>query len=342
MAELKVVAHVAELPAAAWDACAQAPHEASAWYRACEATWPDLRFRYLAQYEAGQLAAVLPLHAPAGRHGLHPIRVYDARLSKWARLFLRCAAIGSPLTLSSRPAGCPADPAALWAAAADAARALGCDTLLAPFLAQPDKGLGLRIRPALPEFELALPGTSFEDYLASFNARRRWNLRNEMRSVAHLQFSVQPLAGYEQEMARLQGLNRARYRVQDAGEERFYRALVQEFGADAQVVLARDCGRIIGMAMLLRRGDAIWVLHTGSEARDRTYFSLVFYEPIRWAYAQGLRRINLRRAAGHGKMLRGAVPLPGWAGLRDLTWRSRTLLRLVEQPPAAVTWAGAT
>lgn len=317
-----------ELPDDAWTALAGSPYLAPAWFRACERTWSDLRFRYVAAFHDGRLAAVLPLHNRAGRHGMHPIRIYDPRLSRWARLFLRSASTGSPLSLFSRVAGDAAHTPALLAAAGEAARDMRCDALVAPFLEQPHAPAGFQVRATQPEFRLTLPGATFDAYLASFDSRRRWKIKKDLRAVAHLQFEVRPLAGFEHEAARLHGLNRARYRMQDAAESRFYPALAAELGEAAQIVLAREHGRIIGMTVLVVWRDTVSVLHTGSEQRDLTYFSLCFYEPIRFACARGLRHLDLRRTGGRAKTLRGAAPIPGWAGLQPLTWRGRAVARL--------------
>lgn len=328
MTDVRIAERVSDLPVNAWEALATSPYVSPAWYRACEKTWPDLRFRYIAAFDGGRLTAVLPIHDRAGRYGMHPIRLYEARLSKWARLFLRCASTGSPLSLIGQAAGDASLQPLLLEAAAGAARALGCDTLVVPCLLQPDAPSAMDVRPSMPEFHLDVPGRGFDDYLAARDKKRRWNIRKELRLVSHLQFDVRPLADCVEDVARLHAMNRRRYRTQDAAEARFYPALAAEFGDAARAVLAREGGRVVGMSLFLAHRDTLYVMHTGSEQRDLSYFSLCFYEPLRYAYAHGARHIHMRRAAGHGKRLRGALDRPAWAALQPLTWRGRLVARL--------------
>jgi hypothetical protein len=46
------------------------------------------------------------------------------------------------------------------------------------------------------------------------------------------------------------------------------------------------------------------------------YFTVAFYEPIRYAYAHGLRRIHLGRESYQAKVRRGARLRPLWGVLR--------------------------
>jgi hypothetical protein len=81
--------------------------------------------------------------------------------------------------------------------------------------------------------------------------------------------------------------------------------------------LRRD-GALYGASLALRHRDALYLNELGlpadrSQTRRTAYLELLFYAPLRYAWEQGLRRIDLGLAGEEHKARRGATLHPTWA-----------------------------
>jgi predicted N-acyltransferase len=84
----------------------------------------------------------------------------------------------------------------------------------------------------------------------------------------------------------------------------FYRALVEHFGRNAQVIIARHEGRPIAGMLTLRHRDEVCVPYASSLASHRHLFPIdaVYWEAIRLAWEEGAKRF------GFGRSLEGSGP----------------------------------
>jgi predicted N-acyltransferase len=78
-------------------------------------------------------------------------------------------------------------------------------------------------------------------------------------------------------------------------------------GVQVHLVLARERGRPCGFVLLAQWGDILYAQHCGHrvEGEAPVYFGTVFYEPIRFALARGLRRIDYSVGSDPAKLRRG-------------------------------------
>jgi hypothetical protein len=77
--------------------------------------------------------------------------------------------------------------------------------------------------------------------------------------------------------------------------------------------------RLVGLALAYRWRDTLYLRSVGFDyaaLRDAyEYFNLVYYEPIRWAAGNGVRKMHFGVEAYDAKVRRGAVLQPLWAVL---------------------------
>ncbi|MFO8239086.1 MAG: GNAT family N-acetyltransferase [Prochlorococcaceae cyanobacterium] len=167
------------------------------------------------------------------------------------------------------------------------------------------------------------PGhADFSDYLASFNANQRRNIKRERRAVAAAGLSVTPLEGegitpalvgrmhdfYEQHCARW-GPWGSKYL-----SEAFFEALAHDPQLRRHLVLFSahrgDPADPLAMSLCVRGGDHLWGRYWGSEVEiDCLHFEVCYYAPIDWAIAQGIRHFD-PGAGGSHKRRRGFVAQP--------------------------------
>ena len=171
---------------------------------------------------------------------------------------------------------------------------------------------------------LPLPGTTFEDYLAGLSAQARTNCRHESRTfaAAGLSLELTSIGQCWAEAGPLLGQVQRRYG--HGGSDQAYRAALArhaELLDDLSVVVAaRRGGRLVAFALFYQWRDSLNLRMVGFDYDALPgafeYFTVAFYEPIRYAYANGLRRIQLGRESYQAKVRRGGRLRPLWAVLR--------------------------
>lgn len=170
---------------------------------------------------------------------------------------------------------------------------------------------------------LDVPKGGFDEYLETFRAKRRTNIRRELRRFDELGYTVEQgtLAEHCPELTKLILGNLRKYGQQvDARRMRsVFERYAEVFQDDVLVLLAREEGRTVAYTTVYRWGDALylrsWGTAPGCDRTGAVYFKLVFYEPVRLAYSLGARRIHLGPLAYEGKVLRGARLEPRWTFL---------------------------
>jgi predicted N-acyltransferase len=178
----------------------------------------------------------------------------------------------------------------------------------------------------LETFEARLPveWASFDEYLASLSSKRRYAVRRELaapeRSGLRIRRTAQ--AGLAHVMAPLlANVERRHGNLADAGDwERRLERNEAEVG-EASVLFVLEAGeRAVGFSLAYRWRTGLFLRAVGFDygfprLRD-TYFSLLVYEPLRYALEHGLRVLHLGTGSLEPKVGRGAELRPLWTALR--------------------------
>ncbi|WP_329052439.1 GNAT family N-acetyltransferase [Streptomyces violaceus] len=169
---------------------------------------------------------------------------------------------------------------------------------------------------------LDVPDGGFDGYLGSLGQSRRRQVKTDLRQVAHngLTFQVLPLDEHApfHDIARLLVLHEKKYNPSyDRPPSEFipYLTLCADVPG-AYVILARLDGRAVGCHVVFHYRDVLWVRLFGvdeslKETRS-SYFSLMFYEPLKLAHRLGASSVHLGIAASDTKLRRGARLEPLW------------------------------
>ncbi len=165
--------------------------------------------------------------------------------------------------------------------------------------------------------------SSFDDYLAQFNANQRRNIKRERKSVAKagIHFKVHTGETLTPEMC---------LKVYD-----FYSDTCDKFGWWGSKYLKRKffeqlyptwCHRVVifaaytetspdpvGMSFCLTKGDRLYGRYWGSfEEYNNLHFNACYYEPIEWAIANGIQIFD-PGAGGRHKKRRGFPATPNYS-----------------------------
>jgi predicted N-acyltransferase len=156
---------------------------------------------------------------------------------------------------------------------------------------------------------------SFEDYLARFDKNQRRNIRRELQAVESQGVRLEIHNGeritreaLEQMVEFYEGTNdqfgpwAARYLT-----PRFLPSLYEGFRHRLLLASAfrRGESRPVGMSFLLTKGQGLYGRYWGSRERiDSLHFAACYYEPIRWAIQNGVRRFDPGIGSEH-KLRRG-------------------------------------
>lgn len=167
--------------------------------------------------------------------------------------------------------------------------------------------------------------STWEDYLSSFNAKRRHQIRRERREVTEQGITTETLSGgqitpevvdlmfgfYTSTVEKFywgrQYLNRA-----------FFEEIVTRLPGKIEIVVARERGKIIAGAWNVRGPTALFGRYWGArEERKFLHFEVCYYHSIEQAIRQGLSRFE-PGAGGSHKRPRGFAPTLTWS-LHHLT-----------------------
>lgn len=186
--------------------------------------------------------------------------------------------------------------------------------------------------PLSTTWDLHLPGTSIDDYLASFGRKRRKEIRREMRSTVDVCREEPDL----DELTALRCRLVEKYRgTSDFAKER---AKLAALAAMDSVVLVARPDKAVGFAMFARHEGSWTCTAVGFDYDDErsrlAYFGTAFYAAAEHAYAEGVRTIGYGQGSWQAKRGRGCTgtPLNGWIRtsnpvLREVLRRSAATTR---------------
>jgi uncharacterized protein len=360
---VEVLAGIADVPAAAWDACAGTsdPFVGHAFFLALEHSgsaeaergWLP---RHLAAYGSSRrLEGVLPLYLKGHSYGEY---VFDWA---WAEAFeraggsyypkLQSAIPFTPVTgrrLLLRDGAPPGTAAALTDAALRLVGTLGVSSLHVTFptgkeaLALGD--LGFIVRQG-HQFHWHNRGyRNFDDFLAALSARKRKAIRRERQKALEDGLVLRTLSGRDIEERHWDAfwrfyLDTTQRKCAHAYLTRGFFLRLGEAMADRVVLVIAETagGRPIGGALNLVGRDALYGRYWGAaEDRPFLHFEACYYRAIDFAIERGLARVEAG-AQGEHKVSRGYLPQATWSahwiahdGLR------RAVARFVEAERPAV------
>jgi uncharacterized protein len=173
-----------------------------------------------------------------------------------------------------------------------------------------------------PYATLDIRWNDFGEYLSSHtSSRRRWmkqDIAAFERSGCELSYTL--LSDCYAECAPLSAGVQRRYGAMDSVsviEERLA-AQAAAMGESAICILCRLHGDLVGFSLLYRWSDELYVRIVGFDYErlppdSRVYFTVMFYEPIRYAIANRIRIIDYGLEVGDAKVGRGCVLSPRWS-----------------------------
>ena len=160
----------------------------------------------------------------------------------------------------------------------------------------------------------------FDDFLATFNSRKRKSLRRERRRVEEQGISMQVLEGdaitpahwerfhlfYQMTYAKRSGhsgyLNRE-----------FFLELQHSIPEHCVMVMAVQDGREVAGALYFRSSDTLYGRYWGCEQElDCLHFEACYYQGIEYCIRHGLKRFD-PGAQGEHKIQRGFTPVKTWS-----------------------------
>lgn len=178
--------------------------------------------------------------------------------------------------------------------------------------------------------------TSFEDYLARFNANQRRNIQRERKSLDKVGLRLEPIAGTDIH----RGLGSQMYD--------FYSDTCDKFGWWGSKYLTRKffeqlypdyCDRLVyfaayseddehpvAMSFCVRKGDRLYGRYWGCrEEYNHLHFNACYYRPIEWAIQQGIQCFD-PGAGGRHKKRRGFPARPNHSLHRFYATRLQKIL----------------
>ncbi len=331
MTSLYSLAHLRDLPAATWDALVPAgqPFLRLAFLSALEDSASVARAtgwaaEHLVLEREGEVRAILPAYRKWHSFGEY---VFD---HGWADACERAGIAYYPKLLGAVPFSPVAGPRLL---AADPGDALLLLQALPEYLGK--AGLsGAHINftdPALDQHLAGQPGwlerlgcqfhwrnrgyRDFQDFLDTLSSRKRKQMRKEREQVAGQGIDFRWYQGHELSDAQWDFVYRCyantyavRRRAPYLTRECF--SLWAERMPEAlRVVMARQAGRDVAMALSLVGGDSLYGRYWGClDEFDRLHFETCFYQGMDFAIAEGIQRFDAG-AQGEHKLIRGFEPV---------------------------------
>jgi predicted N-acyltransferase len=334
---------IAEIDAAAWDACANPdaarfnPFVSHAFLRALEAAGTlGRRAGWLPQHlvlddGAGGIAACAPCYVKSHSQGEY---VFDFG---WAEAYeraggryypkLQCAVPFTPVPgsrLLVRPGpNRDRNELTLAAGAIRFAERLGVSSLHITFLTEGEwqrlSPLGF-LRRMDQQFHWHNRGhCSFDDFLASLVSRKRKTLRKERAEALSGGLTIDWLSGRDISEAHWDAFfafymeTGSRKWGRPYLNRRFFSLLGQAMADRCLLVMARRGRRYIAGALNLIGGDCLYGRYWGAiEHWPSLHFELCYYQAIAFAIGRGLERVEAG-AQGEHKLARGYLPMPTYS-----------------------------
>jgi predicted N-acyltransferase len=348
---VRVVERLADIDAAAWDACAgdENPFLSHAFLEALEASGSaTAKTGWLPQHlvledGAGRLLGAVPLYLKSHSYGEY---VFD---HGWASAYERAGGDYYPKLLSAVPftpvtgrrllLASEAPPNAqdiLIAALVEVARRHKVSSLHVTFPTEAEwRALGAAgfLQRIGRQFHWENQGyREFEDFLAALSSRKRKQIRRERRDAAE-GLAIETLTGNAIETRHWDAFFRFYMSTSDrkwgsAYLNRKFFALLGERMADKVVlVMARKGERYVAGALNFVGRDTIYGRNWGCLGNfPFLHFEACYYRAIDFAIAHGLKRVEAG-AQGQHKIQRGYLPVPTYSA----HWiRDRNFARAVE------------
>lgn len=191
----------------------------------------------------------------------------------------------------------------------------------------PDEGVSERLlgmglhRRAATQFHWFNDGyNSFDDFLATFNSRKRKSLKRERRRVAEQGITLQTLSGAE--IGEQQWLQFYHFYQMTYGKrsghggyltKAFFLETAAAMGNQVIMVLAHREGRAVAGALYFRSDDTLFGRYWGCEQEfDCLHFEACYYQGIEYCIANNLQRFD-PGAQGEHKIQRGFRPTATWS-----------------------------
>ncbi|HEK1687606.1 TPA: N-acetyltransferase [Pseudomonas putida] len=331
MTSLYSLAHLRDLPALSWDALVPAgqPFLSHAFLSALEDSGSVSRqtgwaAEHLVLERDGEVRALLPAYRKWHSFGEY---VFD---HGWADACERAGIAYYPKLLGAVPFSPVSGPRLLSADPADALLLLQA---LPEYLVKGELS-GAHINftdSSLNEQMLAQPGwmerlgcqfhwrnpgyRDFQDFLDTLSSRKRKQMRKEREQVAGQGIDFQWLRGDELDQARWDFIYRCyanTYAVRRRAPyltREFFSLLAERMPEALRVVVARQNGRDVAMALSLVGGDSFYGRYWGClDEFDRLHFETCFYQGMDYVIAEGLQRFDAG-AQGEHKLIRGFEPV---------------------------------
>lgn len=327
--------HIAEIPAAEWDACAGGgnPFVSHAFLSALEDSGSATAERgWLPQHaalrdEAGRLVACAPCYAKSHSQGEY---VFD---HGWADALERAGGdyypklqvcspfspVPGPRLLRHPEAGVPV--AALAQGLVQGAQAVGASSVHVTFCTEDEwAALGEAgwLQRLGTQFHWFNPGYgSFDDFLGALASRKRKILRRERRDVQAAGLTLRCLRGAEITARHWEAFHRFYRSTTDRKwgrsaylTKRFWPLLGERLGDAVVLMVAERDGEPVAGALNLVGREAIYGRNWGAVVDvPFLHFELCYYMAMDFAIAHGIPRVEAG-AQGEHKIQRGYLPVP--------------------------------
>lgn len=330
MPDTRFLHHLADLPAADWDALhdGRNPFVSHAFLQGLEAhgclraEW-GWRPRHFTLWEGGQLVAAIPGYLKDNSHGEF---VFD---HAWANAYARHGLDYFPKWLGAVPYS-PVSGPRLLARDADTARTL-VDTLRREVgrmgwssahvnfhRANDDAAFGpdWLLREDI-QFQWHNPGdwTDFNSFLAAMDHKHRKNIRQERAKLGRTGVTYRIVHGDEASTADLQAMHDfylqtfSEYGNSPALTLAFLQHLATAMPRQLVIFLAMLDGEPVAGALCLRGGDTLYGRYWGGATLPGLHFETCYYQGIEYCLREGLTRFE-PGAQGEHKLARGFLPHP--------------------------------
>jgi predicted N-acyltransferase len=359
---IRSVERIAEIPASAWDLCANReaapfnPLISHAFLRACEDSgsataktgWGP---NHLVVEDEGTVIAVLPLYLKSHSYGEY---VFD---HSWADAYTRAGGRYYPKLQATVPFSPVPGPRLLVREGPERARVqrILLEALIA--IAKANRVSSAHIT-FLPEDEWTLAGShgflkrtdqqfhwhnkgygSFNDFLAELSSNRRKNLRKERERACEPGISFEWLRG--RDITERHWDNFYSFYMDTGGRKwgspyltrKFFSLIGESMAEHTLLVMAKRAGRYIAGALNFIGGDALFGRNWGAiEHHPFLHFEACYYQAIDFAIAHKLPRVEAG-AQGMHKLARGYMPVPTYSAhwIADTSFRKAVERYLQEE-----------
>lgn len=360
--EGRILADIADIASAAWDACLPGEAECHAYYRACDAVAAEsgvgLRMAAACAEDGGEVVALAPFFRLNYRLDT-PLQgrlrtVGDALFRRVPRLVtVKALCIGSPyaerchlgfspkLDAAGRRAAFQALAAALEHQAAEEGAHLVVWKDLAPMEENGFGGLlnqaGFARLGSLPIAILDLPFANEAAYLASLSAATRKDVKRKLAKAADVRIAFHTdITGLEREIGDLYEATRAQSGL-DYGDLEvlppgYFGAVSHALGERAVFALYWIGDELVAFNLLLVESDRVIDKFLGMRyplAREHNIYAVSWMANVRFCLARGIHKLQSGQTAYASKLRFGSRLVPSTLHVRHrlapLQWALRSL-----------------